>query len=541
MRMRGTLFAVLFFAGSYLAAQTGPAGIGTNDGTSALKLWLDAGKRVCNDSLGKKNAMDSDRVFYWEDQSGSKNNVWARTDSTKPTFVQHNTYFNEQAALRFSRNDGKENKRNYMSSVSFPHTNDITIFSVFHPLSAGGGNNVSPFQTKEKLDNDTSWYEGAGIVDADVNGKLNDICMAFNDTSLAAGGGDSVTKTDYSVKIPLGLKKTFIGVLEKQATNGLLSISQNGNIASSYVGGKQPINNSAKYTIGATSNIVYGTDSNFFDGYISSVMVFNKKLSEAETIIMHNYLSAKYAIPLLQNDFYKMDEATNGNYDFELAGLGMGSDGIAQSDAKGEGIIEINKPSDLGKGEYLFWAHNSLSLNYQNQDFPDGIQQRLKRTWRVSEIGETGKIDLTIDTRSFGSPDVKDLVLLVDADNDGLFDDETLGEGLFANASYIGNGKYKFSNIQLNNENRFTFGTLKPTCQTDCDAAFSPNGDGVSDTYYAENVGKTIIYDKFGTTIKTLNTPAYWDGRKTSGEMAPPGIYFVITNESLQKMVTLVR
>jgi gliding motility-associated-like protein len=269
--------------------------------------------------------------------------------------------------------------------------------------------------------------------------------------------------------------------------------------------------------------------------------VFNKKLSEAEMIIMNNYLSAKYAIPLLQNDFYKMDEVTNGNYDFELAGLGMGSDGIAQSDAKGEGVIQMNNPTDLGKGEYLFWAHNSLSLNYQNQDFPEGIHQRLKRTWRVNEVGEVGKIDLTIDTRNFGSTDVKDLVLLVDADNDGLFDDETLGEGLFANATYIGNGKYKFGNIQLNNENRFTFGTLKPFCQTDCDAAFSPNGDGVNDTYYVENVGKTIIYDKFGTIINSLTTPAYWDGRKASGEMAPPGIYFIITNESQQKMVTLVR
>ena len=541
MRMRGILVTILFFVLSDLVAQTGPAGIGTNDGTSALKLWLDAGKRVCNDSLGKKTAIDSERVFYWEDQSGSKNSVWARTDSTKPTFVQNNSYFNDQASVRFNRNKGKGNKRNSMSSTSFPYTNDITIFSVFHPLSVGGGNNVSPFQTKGIVSTDTSWYAGAGIVDADVGGKLNDICMAYNDTSLAAGGGDSVAKIDYSVKIPLGLKKTFIGVLEKQALSGLLSISQNGGIASSYIGGKQPLNNSARYTIGSTSNIIYGTDSVFFDGYISLAIVFNKKLSEAEMIIMNNYLSSKYAIPLSQNDFFKMDEALHGNYDHELAAIGMGNDGIAQNDAKGEGIIEINKPSDLGKGEYLFWAHNSLSLNYQNQDFPDGVQQRLRRTWRVSEIGEAGKIDLTIDTRSFGSTDVKDLVLLVDADNDGLFDDETIGEGLFANATYVGNGKYKFSNIQLNNENRFTFGTLKPTCQTDCDAAFSPNADGVADTYYAENVGKTVVYDKFGTTIKTLNTPTYWDGRKASGEMATPGIYFVVTNESQQKMVTLMR
>jgi gliding motility-associated-like protein len=541
MKMKRILSVILFFVVGSLNAQTGPAGIGTNDGTSALKLWLDAGKRVFSDSLGKKIANESDRVFYWEDQSGSKNSVWARSDSSKPSFIQQNAYFNDQAVLRFSRNAGKKNKRNYMSSVLFPYTNDITIFSVFHPLLVGGGNNVSPYQTKLNSTIDSSWYQGAGIVDADVNGKLNDICMAYNDTSLSAGGGDSVTKTDYTVKIPLGLKRTFIGVLEKQALNGMLSIGQNGGNLATYIGGKQPINNSIRYTIGATSNIVYGSDSTFFDGYISSVIVFNKKLSEAEMIIMNNYLSAKYAIPLIQNDFFKMDEVLQGNYDYDLAAIGIGNDGISQSDAKGEGIVQISKPTDLGKGEYLFWAHNAQSLSYQNQDFPDGIQQRLKRTWRVNEIGEIGKIDLTVDTRSFASTDVKDLVLLIDTDNDGLFDDETLGEGLFVNASYLGNGKYKFSNINLSNENRFTFGTLKPICQTDCDAAFSPNGDGISDTYYLENAGKTVIYDKFGATIKTLNTPAYWDGRKTSGEMSLPGLYFLVTNESQQKMVTLVR
>ena len=57
------LFIILFFAFGHLFAQTGPAGIGTNDGTSALKLWLDAGKRVCNDSLGKKTAIDSERTL----------------------------------------------------------------------------------------------------------------------------------------------------------------------------------------------------------------------------------------------------------------------------------------------------------------------------------------------------------------------------------------------------------------------------------------------------------------------------------------------
>jgi gliding motility-associated-like protein len=541
MRMKKIFFALLLFFAGQLWAQTGPAGVGNTDGTSDLKMWLDAGKSVYQDSSGKKTAQAQDRVFHWADRSGANNHVWARTDSTKPTLQSQSSLFNEQAALRFTRNAGKGNKRNYLSSQSFVYTNDITIYCVFHPVAKGGGNNVTPFQTKTVNSNDTSWYQGAGLVDADVNGKMNDICLAMNDTSLAVGGGDSVAKTDYSLKIPLGVNKTFMGILQKEAASGLLTVSHNGGLLASYTAGKQPINNSSRYTIGATSNIVYGTDSNFFDGYISEVLVFNKKLSEAEGVILNNYLSAKYAFPLSNHDFFKMDEAAQGNYDHELAGIGMGADGIAQADAKGEGIVQINKPSDLGKGEYLFWAHNKGLLSYQNQDFPEGVQQRLKRIWRVNEVGETGTIDLMVDTKTFFSTEVKDLVLLVDSDNDGVLDDETVGEGMFPATQYLGNGKHLFKAVNLNNENRFTFGTLKPTCQTDCDAAFSPNGDGVSDTYYLENAGKTVIYDKFGQTIKVLQTPAYWDGSKTNGELASPGLYFLVTNDAQQRAVTLVR
>ncbi|MBC7390160.1 MAG: gliding motility-associated C-terminal domain-containing protein [Opitutaceae bacterium] len=540
--MKAAITILFTFFSIQLFGQTGPAGVGNNDGTSALKLWLDADKNVYADTLIKRKANDKERILAWKDLSGSKNDVFARTDSSRPTLVKHISFLNDCNAVRFTRNAGSNNKRNYMESKSFNFTNDITIYAVFYSLSKGGGNNFSPFKSNAIIPgNDTLWYMGAGIVDADVNGTRNDISMTLTDTSLAAGGGDTITKTEYTVKTPVKLNKANIGCLKKEMSSGKLSISVSTEDPAEFITGTQPINNSAKYTIGSISNIVYGKDVNFFDGLIASVMIFNKKLSIAETIILENYLAAKYNIPLAKNDIYKADDEAMGNYDFNLSGIGMGADGEGQKKAIGEGIIEISNPSDLGKEEFLLWASNNQSLSFQTSDFPEGVKQRIARTWRVSKKGETGKVDLVVNTQGFAGFDNQDLVLLIDTDNNGLFENEQLRSGMITQSKYLGNGKYLFPQVNLNNDNRFTFGILKSTCQNDCEAVFSPNGDGISDTYFIENVGKTLILDKFGQIIKDINAPGYWDGTKNNGSLAKEGLYFIIGNETVQKTVSLLK
>ncbi|MBC7387772.1 MAG: hypothetical protein H7329_01050, partial [Opitutaceae bacterium] len=370
----------IFFA-TQLFGQTGPAGVGNDDGTSSLKLWLDADRNVYSDTILKRKTIDNERILAWKDLSGSKNDVFAKTDSSRPTLVLHNSFLNDCSSVRFTRNAGNKNKRNYLQSKSFSSTNDITIYTVFYSLSKGGGNNFSPFKSNGSIPGiDTLWYQGAGLIDADVNGIKNDISMTLTDTSLAAGGGDSVTKMEYTVKIPIKINKANIACLGKEMANGNLSISKNAENPAEFITGTQPINNSIKYTIGSISNITYGKDYNFFNGFISSVMVFNKKLSDAETIILENYLSAKYNIPLAKNDLFNSDDETMGNYDFNLAGIGIGTDGKGQLKAIGDGIIEISNPSDLGKEEFLLWANNNQSLNFQTSDFPEGVKQRITRT-----------------------------------------------------------------------------------------------------------------------------------------------------------------
>jgi internalin A len=75
----------------------------------------------------------------------------------------------------------------------------------------------------------------------------------------------------------------------------------------------------------------------------------------------------------------------------------------------------------------------------------------------------------------------------------------------------------------------------------DCDPVFSPNGDGVADTYYVSAPGKARIFNKNGTLVHEFSTPAYWDGLDKSGAEVPSGYYAIIVNEKITMNVSLMR
>ncbi len=538
IKMKPYLFILLIISALGSMGQTGPAGVGMNTGSSALKLWLDADYGVYTDTNLTTIAKIGDRVKCWKDLSGNKNDVFADSDSTKPT-LNGNSPLNKSNAIRFSRNENSQNKRNSLSSKSFSKTSDITIYCVFHALTKSEGNNITPFKSTTYVPN--MWYAGSGLVDGGANGLVNDISMAFCDTSIAAGGGDSTTKTDYCVKTPASLNKTYFATLQKEAWNGKLSIAQNGGIPAEYDAGAQPINNSTKYYIGSNSNLTSANVSQFFDGYIANVLAYNRLLNTAEKVILENYLSAKYNTTLLSNDFFKFDDAEAGNFDHELIGIGKALDGSVQQVAKGEGILEISSRNDFDKGSYVFIAHDGKPLNFLASDKPYGVKSKLERQWVCSIVGNTLKTDLLIDPSLFPNIAKEDLVLLIDTDNNGKFSDEKLGEGMIPVSELSNHGRFAFHGVQLNHGHKFTFAILEKPCLSGCETYFTPDGDGLSDLYYLEQSGKTTIYDRSGKLIKSIATPAYWDGTSEKGEVVAPGIYFLITNDDTQRTVTLIR
>jgi len=74
-----------------------------------------------------------------------------------------------------------------------------------------------------------------------------------------------------------------------------------------------------------------------------------------------------------------------------------------------------------------------------------------------------------------------------------------------------------------------------------CDPVLTPNGDGIADSYYIEDNGTAKIYDLRRKLIKTLSTPAIWDGTDQSGTLVDAGFYIIIFNEKKSTNVTVIR
>lgn len=154
----------------------------------------------------------------------------------------------------------------------------------------------------------------------------------------------------------------------------------------------------------------------------------------------------------------------NGNFDFEVAGIGRVDASNIHSDAQGTGIVRILNPGNLGNDEFLLWGHDNASTQASNlTDVPVGVQGRMARVWRVSELSsasasvDVGSVDIRFDLSGLGAVTASDLRLLIDTDNDGVFTDETAISG----ASLVGGTVYQFSGVTaITNNVRFTLGTI---------------------------------------------------------------------------------
>ena len=74
----------------------------------------------------------------------------------------------------------------------------------------------------------------------------------------------------------------------------------------------------------------------------------------------------------------------------------------------------------------------------------------------------------------------------------------------------------------------------------ECTASFTPNGDGHQDVYFIEATGVAKIYSKNGTLVRTIQSPAAWDGSDQSGKLCSMGYYLIVINGIEKKGVVLI-
>ncbi|MBX2893888.1 MAG: T9SS type A sorting domain-containing protein [Cyclobacteriaceae bacterium] len=397
---------------------TGPAGVGSSAGDSFLKIWF----KVDNGLNTTGTTINS-----WTNSAGVAALNVSEAGGQRPTLVA--------GAINGFPEVSFNGSNRLRSGLTLTTSNFVT-------------NQASSFVVN-KADNTTQSSSVYLTDPLDVNRFANHIPWSgsvYYDIGNCCG-------TDARIEVGglTGLTNYSVWSYDANAATGK-QLYRNGTQLQNRAG-------ALTYSSHATHRFNIGgntTGSAGFEGDITELIIFNARVNQAQRIIIQNYLSAKYAIALSAQDFYTMDNPGNGNFDFEVAGIGQAADGSRHIDAKGSGVVRMWNPNGLSNDEFLIWGHNNASLTSTTSGV-DGviIQERVNRTWRVSETGDVGSVSVSFDISSFsGSPLGANLRLLIDRDGDGFADNDVtpIGAGSFAGNIVT------FSGVNFQNGDRFTLG-----------------------------------------------------------------------------------
>ena len=330
------------------AGGLGPGGVGHTDGSTPLVLWLRADSGPFTDATcisGNETTTNGDLVQCWEDKSGFG------ADSTQITTGNRPNY--QTSAL------------NGLPVVRLDGTNDY--FNI--PLSVISGKTSFSFFTAGTLNAANGWQR---FWDFGQNTTINAFITPNSDTgtprfAITTTGAAGEERLTFASAIPLGSGQLTEVIWDGSGGtgNGL----RNGN----------PEATGSSYTL--TPNSLGTITQNYLgrslypDPYLSAdigdFIVFDTPLNATERILIENYLSAKYNIPLAANDVYDGDTGGNGNFDLDVAGIGrFGGNNHTQAHAAGMIVVNDNFLQD--NGDWLLFGHRTLVNSNTTAELPTG-------------------------------------------------------------------------------------------------------------------------------------------------------------------------
>ncbi|EDP96500.1 hypothetical protein KAOT1_03787 [Kordia algicida OT-1] len=366
-------FFIISFYSFNSHAQTGPGGVGTNDGSSPLQLWLRADD-LDADELTNDNPSNGASVSTWNDFSGNGNN-FISTGSNPPTY--NTGTFNSVDFLATSNN--------VMTPNSFQTFAGGTIFFTLNGSDGGKFSNTLFNDSSRSLRLEQYFNTGRiGYTRYGIQDHTSSLSSIFNSDGIL-----SYDKQTGSNNITIGRNNT--------------STSLNISGSPLFIG-----------TLGRN-----GVDEANYDMY--EVIVYNSRLNTAQRIIVENYLSAKYGSINILNDLYSQDNSGNGNFDHDVAGIGQATDGTNHTDSRGTGIVRINTPSALSNGDFLFWGEETKDPTYVFSNDPVNYTEQLSSKWRVSKVNDLGTVTVAFDITGMdlsGKQSCQPLQLVVDNHSD---------------------------------------------------------------------------------------------------------------------------
>ncbi|MDX6747400.1 T9SS type A sorting domain-containing protein [Polaribacter sp. PL03] len=354
-------FSLLFLNINFSFSQTGPGGVGN---TSNNGLWL------------KANTFSNfGNVSTWTDVSGNGNNA-AQLESTQQPISMSTSALNGMPIVRF---DGSNDQMAVADADILDGTSGITYFTVIRPNNINAsprgilGKRISSGTTSNYS---YTWFfwQGSRAMYLDLETQNN----RFN------------TATTFTNATNYILSFTFDGSLvtsQRSKIYNEMSLIKVASESSTSIG-----NSNRPLAIGAL-NVDYGT---YLGADYAEIIHFNYTVTEVERIIINNYLSAKYNIPLSSKNFYDEDTSV-GNFDFNVAGIGQATDGSSHLDSQGTGIVRINTPSALSNDDYLFWGEDVKNASYTfSSSSASGYLERLDTKWRVSKRNNLGTVNVEV-------------------------------------------------------------------------------------------------------------------------------------------------
>ena len=373
-----------------LRAQTGPGGAGNNS-TANDVIWYRA-------DVISSNPANGDVVSTWDDQFGA-----AANDASSGGLPVFNTnVINGQPAMLF---DG---------------SNDVWLIGDATELNSGG----SPYLAKTifimlRTGSDVSsrqvvFEQGGGSRGLNIYIDGGNVYMGmWNDVDDDGGATTPwpVPCDDAPTNCSGGFASTGISantnyVFEfRYSHDG--SDAQVGEIVGVLdFGTFQTISTGIGRLYDAADNIGLGrtaetttyhddqtvTAFNNFGGHIAEFIYFNRELSAIERTQIENYLAAKYA-QTLGADFYAGDDGGNGDFDYDVTGIGQVS-GVSATAAEAGGVV-LNANGAFADGEYAFAGHDNTATGTSTADVPAGVEERMARSFYIDKT-TSADLDITI-------------------------------------------------------------------------------------------------------------------------------------------------
>ncbi len=169
------------------------------------------------------------------------------------------------------------------------------------------------------------------------------------------------------------------------------------------------------------------------------------------------------------------------------------------------------------KVQYGCVTPNTINYTIESVDCKTGTNINLNETFNIGTSGPFNYVlrnTVSNDTLAFNSAKLSDLVKgnydLTIKDNNN-------------------NCKIKLDNV------------IKIDQVKDCEfSVFTPDGDGLNDTYLIDQIGTAEIYNNQGKLVRKLTIPVYWDGKDQQGNIVNIGYYTILINGNNKMYVTIV-